>query len=60
MVLFGVVVLLTPDNNPTENAIRPFVISRKNWMFADMPAGAAASAALYSLMETAKANGHEP
>lgn len=52
--------LLTPDNNPTENAIRPFVIGRKNWMFADTPAGAAASASLYSLIETAKANGHEP
>jgi len=52
--------LLTPDNNPTENAIRPFVIGRKNWMFSDTPAGAAASALLYSLIETAKANGHEP
>ena len=52
--------LLTPDNNSTENAIRPFVIGRKNWMFSDTPAGATASALLYSLIETAKANGHEP
>ncbi|MEQ9363824.1 MAG: transposase [Leptospirales bacterium] len=48
------------DNNPVENAIRPFVIGRKNWLFADQPEGAAASAFLYSLIETAKANGHEP
>lgn len=48
------------DNNWTENAIRPFVIGRKNWLFNDRPAGAAASAFLYSLIETAKANDHEP
>lgn len=48
------------DNNRCENAIRPFVIGRKNWLFADTPAGADASAALYSLVETAKANGLEP
>jgi len=52
--------LLTPDNNPVENAIRPFVIGRKNWLFADTPAGARVSACLYSLIECAKANGHEP
>jgi transposase len=52
--------LLTPDNNAVENAIRPFVIGRNNWQFMDTPAGAAASACLYSLIETAKANGHEP
>jgi len=52
--------LLTPDNNPVENAIRPFVIGRKNWLFHDTPQGATASARLYSLIETAKANGHEP
>ena len=43
-----------------ENAIRPFVIGRNNWQFMDTPAGARASASLYSLIETAKANGHEP
>ncbi|MBL8297267.1 MAG: transposase [Rhodanobacteraceae bacterium] len=48
------------DNNRCENAIRPFVIGRKKFLFADTPAGAHASAALYSLIETAKANGHEP
>jgi transposase len=52
--------LLTPDTNLIENAIRPFVIGRKAWMFADTPAGATASAALYSLVETAKTNDHEP
>jgi transposase len=48
------------DTNLVENAIRPFVIGRKNWLFADTPAGARASANLYSLIETAKANRLEP
>lgn len=48
------------DNNPVENAIRPFVIGRKAWLFADTPRGAKASALLYSLVETAKACGVEP
>ncbi len=48
------------DNNVCENAIRPFVIGRRNWLFADSVGGAAASANLYSLIETAKANGVEP
>ena len=48
------------DNNPAERAIRPFVIGRKNWLFSDTPKGAHASAVLYSLIETAKANGQEP
>lgn len=47
-------------NNAAERAIRPFVIGRKNWLFSDTPKGAAASAQLYSLVETAKANGQEP
>jgi transposase len=51
---------LSIDNNAAENAIRPFVIGRKNWLFSDTPAGARASAALYSVIETAKANGLEP
>jgi transposase len=50
---------LTPDNNLAENAIRPFVVGRKNWLFSGTPAGASASAAIYSLIETAKANGLE-
>ena len=48
------------DNNACENAIRPFVIGRRNWLFADTPGGARASANLYSLIETAKANAVEP
>ena len=48
------------DNNLTENAIRPFVIGRKNWLFSDTVKGAKASAAFYSLIETAKANNLEP
>jgi transposase len=48
------------DNNPAENAIRPFVIGRRNWLFSATPRGAKASATLYSLIESAKANGLEP
>ena len=51
---------LRPDNNWAENAIRPFVIGRKNWLFSGSPAGAHASATLYSLVETAKLNKLEP
>ena len=45
------------DNNICENAIRPFVVGRRNWLFADTVAGANASANLYSLLQTCKANG---
>jgi len=48
------------DNNLVENAIRPFAIGRKNWLFSTSVKGANASANLYSLIETAKANGLEP
>ena len=41
-------------------AIRPFAVGRRNWLFADTPRGAKASATVYSLIETAKANGLEP
>ncbi len=51
---------LTIDNNMAENSIRPFVIGRKNWLFAGTPKGAEASALLYSLIETAKMNKLEP
>ena len=44
------------SNNQVENVIRPFVVGRKGWLFADTPQGAEASAIIYSLMETAKAN----
>ena len=48
------------DNNFIERCIKVFVIGRKNWLFADTPAGAHASAALYSLIQTAKANDLNP
>ena len=48
------------DNNRAENAIRPFVVGRKNWLFSASVAGVKASANLYSLIETAKAAGLEP
>jgi transposase len=48
------------DNNAVENAIRPFAVGRKNWLFSDSPRGAKAGAALYSLIETARANNIEP
>jgi transposase len=51
---------LEVDNNRCENALRPFVLGRKAWLFSDTPAGAEASARLYGLVETAKANGCEP
>ena len=51
---------LAIDNNGAENAIRPFVVGRKNWLFSASVRGAKASANLYSLIETAKANGKEP
>ena len=48
------------DNNRCENAIRPFVVGRRNWLFSDTVKGAQSSANLYSLIETAKANALEP
>jgi len=48
------------DTNRVENAIRPFVVGRKGWLFADTVRGAQASANLYSVIETAKASGFEP
>lgn len=48
------------DNNGAENAIRPFVIGRKNWLFSASVKGVKSSVNLYSLIETAKANGLEP
>jgi hypothetical protein len=48
------------DTNAVENAIRPFVVGRKNWLFADTVRGARSSANLYSLIQTAKANHLEP
>jgi len=51
---------LTPDNNRAENAIRPFVLGRKNWLFAGSEKGAESSCGIYSLIETAKANNLNP
>ena len=44
------------SNNIAENSIRLFTVGRKNWLFADTSKGAEASAAVYSIVETAKAN----
>jgi transposase len=51
---------LNIDNNRAERAIKPFVIGRKNWLFSNTANGAKASATLYSIIETAKANGIVP
>jgi transposase len=48
------------SNALAENAIRPFAVGRRNWLFSDTPRGASASATCFSLVETAKANGLEP
>ena len=45
------------DNNRAENAIRPFTVGRKNWLFSNTASGAETSAILYSLISTAQANG---
>lgn len=50
----------TPDNNLAENAIRPFCVGRRNWLFSGTPEGAQASATIYSLVESAKANQLDP
>lgn len=44
-------------NNLSENAIRPFTVGRKNWLFSSSPKGAEASALTYTMVEMAKANG---
>lgn len=44
------------SNNLSENAIRPFTVGRKNWLFSDTPAGAQASATVYTMVEMAKAH----
>ena len=48
------------SNNRAERSIKPFVMGRKNWLFSNTPAGAQASAVIYSLIETAKENGLDP
>lgn len=51
---------LNIDNNRAERAIKPFVVGRKDWLFSQTANGANASAVLYSIIETAKANGLLP
>ena len=48
------------SNNLAKNAIRPFAVGRKNWLFCDTVKGAESSAIVYSMVETAKANGIDP
>ena len=48
------------SNNRAERSIKPFVMGRKNWLFANTSGGAQASSVIYSLIETAKANGLDP
>ena len=48
------------SNNRAERSIKPFVISRKNFLFANTPGGAKSSAVIFSLIETAKENGLDP
>ncbi|MCM1222283.1 MAG: IS66 family transposase [Lachnospiraceae bacterium] len=48
------------SNNRAERSVRPFAVGRKNWLFSNTPKGADASAAVYSIVETAKANGMNP
>ena len=51
---------LVLSNNIAERGIKPFVIGRKNWLFSNTPRGAEASAGMYSVVITAKANGLNP
>jgi len=48
------------SNNRAERSIKPFVIGRKNWLFANTVKGAKASAVIYSIIESAKENGLKP
>jgi hypothetical protein len=51
---------LNISNSPAEQAVRPFALGRKAWLFCNIPRGAEASAILYRLVVTAKANGLDP
>jgi len=48
------------SNNRIENSVRPFALGRKNWLFCNTVNGAESSAIVYSMIETAKANGLKP
>jgi transposase len=56
MVLYLECYHLTPDNNAAENAIRPFELKKKNWLFNQSPQGAESSCGMFTLIETAKQN----
>lgn len=60
LIVFATDPRLHPDNNRAEQHMRPIAQGRKNWLFAKSPQGAEATAAWYSVIETAKANGLEP
>jgi transposase len=60
LIVFSTNGSISIDNNFIESKIRPFVIGRNNWMFSTSPEGAHASAALYSLVESAKSNNLDP
>jgi len=60
MVMYLESPYLTPDNNAAENAIRPFVLGRKNWLFNKSPEGAKSSCGMFSLIQTARQNGLVP
>ena len=60
LILFLDQPILRLDTNPVEGAIRPFVVGRNNWLFADSIKGAEASAALYSLIVMARSAGLNP
>ena len=59
-VMYSPLYRLELSNNRAERSIKPFVMGRKNWLFANTPVGAQASAVIYSLIETAKENGLDP
>ena len=59
-VMYSPLYRLELSNNRAERSIKPFVMGRKNWLFANTPGGAQASAVIYSLIETAKENGLDP
>ena len=56
-LLREIYLMVIKDENLAERAVKPFVIGRKNWLFSTSPKGADASAAAYSIINTAQANG---
>ena len=60
MLVYIATAITSHCNNRAERSIKPFVMGRKNWLFANTPGGAQASAMIYSLIETAKENKLDP